>query len=196
VLNRDGSLQYSCRRFPTLGAGLFRNTYLGRLFPHNKYAQSYLMTEFDHKSVRKVDWLSGCAMFIRRSVLDKIGLLDERFFMYCEDVDICDRAWKAGFEVVYVPQAIVTHAIGHSSDKAFEKMNRAFHAALFELDKKRHPGFQPLRRPAVWAGLWLRASVRLWKHKAALARRRKIRSAEPAPAPEIRPARAPREERP
>jgi GT2 family glycosyltransferase len=197
VLNPDGSLQYSCRRFPTLGAGLFRNTYLGRLFPHNKYAQSYLMTDFDHKTVRNVDWVSGCAMFIRRSVLDKIGLLDERFFMYCEDVDICERVWKSGSDVVYVPSAVVTHAIGHSSDKAFERMNKAFHRALYELDKKRYPGFHPIRRPAVRAGLWLRASVRLWKHRAALAHhRKKMANSEPATASDFQPTNAPGKERP
>lgn len=165
VLNPNGTLQYSCRRFPTLGAGVFRNTYLGRLFPRNKYAQDYLMADFDHQSVRTVDWVSGCAMFIRRALIDDIGALDERFFMYCEDVDLCLRAGQAYAPVVYVPQALVTHAIGRSSDKAADRMIWEFHRAWFEFDKKRHPHASALRKAAVWGGLWLRANVRIAKRR-------------------------------
>lgn len=165
VLNPDGSLQFSCRRFPTLGAGVFRNTYLGRLFPRNKYAQDYLMTDFDHLSVRTVDWVSGCAMFIRRALLGRIGLLDERFFMYCEDVDFCLRAGQAQAPVVYMPQAVVTHAIGRSSDKDADRMIREFHHAWFEFDKKQHPRSPALRRIAVQSGLRLRAWVRIAKRR-------------------------------
>jgi len=170
VLNPNGTLQFSCRRFPTLGAGFFRNTYLGRLFPRNKYAQDYLMTDFDHLSVRTVDWVSGCAMFIRRVLIGEIGALDERFFMYCEDVDFCLRAGQAGFPVVYVPQAVVTHAIGRSSDKNADRMIWEFHRAWFEFDKKRHPQASALRKLAVRAGLWLRAWVRIAKRHAAARR--------------------------
>ncbi len=167
VLNPDGSVQYSCRRFPSLGAGFFRNTYLGRLFPNNSFARDYLMTNFDHASEMPVDWVSGCAMLIRRSAIEKIGTLDERFYMYCEDVDICQRAWDAGLEVVYVPDAVVTHAIGRSSDKNADKMIREFHRSWYEYDLKRHPKSSGLRRAAVYCGLWLRAAVRIAKRQAA-----------------------------
>ena len=71
VLNPDGTIQYSCRRFPTFAAGLFRNVYLGKLFPNNKPAADYLMQDFDHNSVREVDWVSGCAMLLRRELIEK-----------------------------------------------------------------------------------------------------------------------------
>ena len=61
VINPDGSIQYSCRRWPTFAAGMFRNVWLGRLFPGNKPASDYLMQDFDHASVLDVDWVSGCA---------------------------------------------------------------------------------------------------------------------------------------
>lgn len=173
VLNPDGSLQMSCRRFPTLGAGFFRNTYLGRWFPKNKYASDYLMADFDHAAERPVDWVSGCAMLLRREMLAQIGTLDERFYMYCEDVDLCRRAHDAGWEVVYVPDAVVTHAIGRSSDKNAERMIWEFHRSWFEYDKKHHPGAGPLRRAAVWAGLWLRAEVRVAKRRWAHRKREK-----------------------
>ncbi len=167
VLNPDGSVQYSCRRFPSLGAGFFRNTYLGRLFPYNRFARDYLMTDFNHASNLPVDWVSGCAMLIRRTAIDRIGALDERFYMYCEDVDICQRVWDAKREVVYVPEAVVTHAIGRSSDKNADQMIREFHRSWYEYDLKRHPKSSGLRRTAVYSGLWLRAAVRIAKRRAA-----------------------------
>ncbi|MES1227319.1 MAG: glycosyltransferase family 2 protein, partial [Armatimonadota bacterium] len=100
LLNPDGSLQYSCRKFPNPVAAAFRNTFLGRLFPNNRYTRDYLMTDWPHSLPREVDWLSGAAMFIRKEVVDNVGMLDEEMFMFCEDVDICKRAWGSGFKVV------------------------------------------------------------------------------------------------
>ena len=166
VLNSNGSIQFSCRRFPSLGAGFFRNTYLGRLFPHNKFARDYLMVGFNHASDIPVDWVSGCAMLIRRGLLEKIGALDERFYMYCEDVDLCQRAWEGGWQVVYAPQPVVTHAIGRSSDKNGDRMIIEFHRSWYEYDRKRHPKASLLRRAAIYSGLWLRAAVRIAKRRA------------------------------
>jgi len=174
VLNPDGTLQYSCRRFPSLGAGFFRNTYLGRLFPNNSFARDYLMTNFDHASDTAVDWVSGCAMLIRRETIHQIGALDERFYMYCEDVDICQRVWNSGQEVVYVPEAVVTHAIGRSSDKNADKMIVEFHRSWYEYDLKHHPKSSELRRAAVYSGLWLRAAVRIAKRQTAGRRARGV----------------------
>ena len=183
VLNSDGTLQFSCRRFPSLGAGFFRNTYLGRLFPNNKFARDYLMAEFDHAQSLAVDWVSGCAMFLRRDLITEIGDLDERFYMYCEDVDICQRTWNAGSEVVYVPDAVVTHAIGRSSDNNADKMIIEFHRSWYEYDLKRYPRSSWVRRAAVYAGLWLRAAVRIAKRHAAS--RRRARHSQTAAAQEV-----------
>lgn len=130
VLNNDGSLQFSARRFPTLRAGLFRNTFLGRLFPKNKYVAQYLMADWDHNEVRDVDWVSGAAMAIRREALEQIGPLDERFFMYCEDVDFCYRAHQNGWRVCYFPQSTVTHRIAAASDLAQVRMIYHFHRSM------------------------------------------------------------------
>lgn len=161
VLNPDGTLQYSCRKFPKIWAGFFRNTLLGRLAPNNRFAREYIMADFDHRKSGQVDWVSGCAMLIRRDLISMIGLLDERFYMYCEDVDICQRAWDIGQRVVFMPDATVTHAIGRSSDKNAEKMIIEFHRSWYEYDKKRHPNDNFIRRAVVYSGLWLRAAVRI-----------------------------------
>ena len=102
LLNPDGSLQMSCRRFPNPVAAAFRNTWLGRMFPNNRYVREYLMADFEHDQPREVDWVSGAALFIRREVIEKIGLLDDEFFMYCEDVDYCKGGGPASAHAVPV----------------------------------------------------------------------------------------------
>jgi GT2 family glycosyltransferase len=172
VLNPDGTLQYSCRRFPGLRAGFFRNTLLGRLFPKNQYTTQYLMGDVDHTKEHRVDWVSGCAMLVARQFIDQHGSLDDRFFMYCEDVDICKRAWNAGCEVWYCPDAYVTHRIGASSDKNAEPMIREFHRSWELYDQKHSPSASVFRRLAVKIGLWLRATVRIANRRRAERRRR------------------------
>ena len=173
VLNPDGTIQFSCRRFPTLAAGVFRNTVVGRFFPKNKYAASYLMADVDHSKPRQVGWVSGCSMVIRASLVKRIGMLDERFFMYCEDVDLCRRATDAGDEVWYSPDAVVVHKIGASSDKNAEKMIWEFHRSWELYVRKHYPGNHRLRFTLVKSGLWLRATVRIFnRRRAAWMRRR------------------------
>ncbi len=171
VLNPDGSIQFSCRRWPTFAAGLYRNVYLGRLFPNNRPASDYLMQDFDHASVREVDWLSGCALMIRRACLEQIGPLDaETFFMYCEDMDWSLRAHNAGWEVLYFPGALVTHAIGRSSDNAADRMIIEHSRSMWRFYRK-HPAFfrdrvPALLRPLVLPGIVARAAVRIARRRA------------------------------
>ena len=166
VLNPDGSLQFSCRRWPTPSAGLFRNVWVGRFFPGNRPAADYLMRDFDHASVRDVDWLSGCALFVTRKCIEAIGLLDgETFFFYCEDMDWCLRAHQAGFGVRYVPGSTVIHKIGGSSDRVADRMIMEHSRSMVRFWRK-HAAFFRGRVPA-WAGAlvvpWavLRAGVRI-----------------------------------
>jgi GT2 family glycosyltransferase len=164
VLNPDGTLQFSCRRFPTLGAGVFRNTLLGRLFPNNKYAKDYLMGDIDHDKERKVDWVSGCSMVLRGELIEKLGAFDEQFFMYCEDLDLCRRATDYGSNVWFFPEAVVTHKIGASSDKSAEKMIWEFHKSWLQYVDKHYPN-QPIRHYLVKCGLWLRAYIRIMNRR-------------------------------
>lgn len=170
VLNPDGSLQFSCRRWPTPAAGLFRNVYLGRLFPKNRAAADYLMRDYDHAHPADVDWLSGCALLARRTCVEKIGLLDgETFFFYCEDMDWCLRAQVAGWRVVYFPGAVVTHKIGASTDQIAEKMIVEHSRSMWRFWRK-HRAFFAGKVP-VWAGAlvlpWaiLRAGVRIVRRR-------------------------------
>lgn len=176
LLNPDGSLQMSCRRFPNPVAALFRNTPLGRLFPNNRFTREYLMADFQHDETREVDWLSGAAMIISETALKKLGGLDPGYFMYCEDVDICWRAWKERFKVVYVPQAVITHVIGRSTDKAPNRMIGRFHRSMFRFYRlhmipKAPLIFRPFLLAFAATALTMRASLFFMKNKIDVVRR-------------------------
>lgn len=118
IRDADGSVQLSCRRFPdwrTFVAGRF--SLLTRLLPGNSWSSDYLMTDFDHQSIHKVDWISGAAMAMSRRTFDRLRGFDERFFLYFEDVDICNRAEALGIGTYYFPEARVEHLIGGSSEQ-------------------------------------------------------------------------------
>lgn len=124
LLNEDGSIQESCRRFYTLGTLLLRRTFLGKIFPNSETVRRHLMQDFDHQSSRPVDWVLGGCILVRRSAMDRTGPMDERFFLYFEDVDWCYRMWQAGFEVQYTPDARFMHR--HRRDSAQGRFNKSF----------------------------------------------------------------------
>jgi len=160
ILNPDRTLQYSCRRFPRLTTGLFRKVPLGRLIPDNRWNREYLMSDWPHDTVREVDWVSGAVMCMRAEALAQVGLLDEGYYMYCEDVDWCYRARQAGWRIYYLPRAVVTHAIGRSSDQRPLRMVAEFHRSMGRFYWKHYAdAVFPLLRPLVQAGIWLRALI-------------------------------------
>jgi hypothetical protein len=177
ILNPDGSLQLSCRRFPNPVAALFRNTPIGKLFPNNRFTREYLMTDWPHDQSRTVDWVSGAAFLVTKSCIEKTGQFDTDYFMFCEDVDWCWRAWKSGFEVHYTPGSTITHAIGRSTDQAPNRMIGTFHRSMFRFYKKNMVPEQPLLvRPFALAfaaiALTMRASLFITKNKIDLIRRK------------------------
>jgi N-acetylglucosaminyl-diphospho-decaprenol L-rhamnosyltransferase len=105
----DGRLQESCRTFYTVRIFLLRRTFLGRLFPGARAIREHLMLDWDHESTREVDWAIGAALLARREAVDDVGLMDERFFMYFEDVDWCYRMHQRGWRVFYHPVSRMVH---------------------------------------------------------------------------------------
>ena len=141
LLNSDGSLQLSCRRFPSHLTSLFnRQSVLTRLFPGNPFSRRYLMTDWAHDRIEPVDWLSGACLVLRRDMVDRIGGMDEGFFMYIEDVDLCYRAHRAGYEVAYFPQVAVTHHIGKSSDTMPNRSILQWHRSMWRYYRKHMRG--------------------------------------------------------
>jgi len=118
LLDFDGSTQFSCYgAFYSPWLILCRRTFLGKTFLGKKSVNKFLMKDWDHKETRGVHWVMGSAMMTSAEAIKKIGLLDERFFMYFEDVDWCRRAWESGLRVVYYPEAKIYHYHGKGSAK-------------------------------------------------------------------------------
>ena len=110
----DGRLQASARRFPTLtqavGHGL-----LGLWMPDNRWTRAYRMRDEDPTAPKEVDWLSGCALALRREAFSEVGGFDPRYFMFVEDVDLAYRLRQHGWRVRFAPAAEVVHAVGAST---------------------------------------------------------------------------------
>ncbi|MBU1036935.1 glycosyltransferase family 2 protein [Patescibacteria group bacterium] len=116
LLNPDGTLQYSCSRFPDWRLPFYRRTFLARTKKGQKWVDYYLMKDWDHQSNQKVDWFYGACLMVRKEFIKEVGLLDERYFMYIEDLDWCRRFWQKNYEVWYVAEAEVIHY--HQRDSA------------------------------------------------------------------------------
>jgi len=149
VLNTDGSLQPSCRRFPTLGAIAGDELGLGRLFPHTRFAK-YRMSGWQHDKIRDVDQLMGSCLLLRRTMLEHIGLLDERFFLYFEEVDLCLRLRQTGWRAVFVAESTVTHLGGESTKTDPSNALGHRYRSLFAFYRKHYPAWQlPILRSFV-----------------------------------------------
>jgi GT2 family glycosyltransferase len=162
ILEADGELQLSARReISALSGFLGRTSLLTRLFPKSSLVKSQFpaVTEGSHPS--PVDWVSGACMAIRRETLAGIGLLDERFFMYFEDADLCRRARTAGWLVYYLPQVEIVHQTGASS-RSKPQAVWLLHKSAF-LYHRKHGVHGPLNvlSAAVLAGLTMRALAKL-----------------------------------
>lgn len=117
LLNDDGSIQRSARRYPTFRGALHRHTAFKSLGVFKGEYEKWLMKDFGQDEQKDVDQLMGAALMIRKSVLDEIGGMDERFFMYYEEVDLCYRVKQTGRRVVFLPQATITHLGGRSAEQ-------------------------------------------------------------------------------
>ncbi len=143
----DGTLQYSCRSFYTVSTLFLRRTLLGRLFPRARVLKKHLMTDYDHDLSRKVDWLIGACLMVRREAVRKVGKMDERFFLYFEDTDWCFRMHHHGWGVYYVPDSVMIHNYERSSAKSMFKKPFLLHLlSLFRYYEKWNVFFYFFRR--------------------------------------------------
>jgi N-acetylglucosaminyl-diphospho-decaprenol L-rhamnosyltransferase len=118
LLDPDGSLQPSCHPLPTPGREFWRLLFLERLWPR----ATYPMHRWDVTAPRRVEVIKGACLLLRRAALDQVGLLDESYFLYSEEVDLCHRLAQAGWELWWVPQATVVHHQAQSTRQAAERM--------------------------------------------------------------------------
>ena len=122
VLNLDLSYQVSARPFPSFRAEWIAAFYLRALGRLHSWFTSDSYSGWNGTTERQVDWLSGCFILVRGSLLKSLGGFDEQFFYYYEDMDLCRRIWQAGYPIMYTPNATITHLGGQSTKSRFPQL--------------------------------------------------------------------------
>lgn len=137
IINPDGSFSVDCRHsIPTPMIAFWKVTGLSKLFPKSKTFARYNLTYLDEDKTYPVPGISGCFMMIREEVLEKTGHFDERFFMYCEDIDLCHRINQSGSKIYYVPTSQIIHYKGESTKKNNIDYVVTFNRALYQFFEK------------------------------------------------------------
>ena len=137
VLLENGDLDKACKRtFPNVKNSFFRLFHI----PNKSKDDNYNLDNLPDDEVYEIDCLTGAFMFIRKDALDEIGFLDETFFMYGEDIDLCFRIKEAGWKIVYYGKSKITHLKGASSKKQKSKLIYEFYRAMYIYYKKHRAG--------------------------------------------------------
>lgn len=176
LLNTDGSIQRSCRAFPTFAGMLFELIGLSRLFPPGSafgaQFRHYKMLDWNHDDERQVDQPEGACLMIKREVLDQVGNLDEGYFMLFEEVDWCFRVKKAGWEIWFTPSAQIVHHYGQSIKQVKVPMILSSHRGLYRFWHKHYRGNRWWLDGFAYMGLMALAYVRIamYRLKAAASR--------------------------
>jgi GT2 family glycosyltransferase len=140
LLNPDGTVQSSRRRFPTLMTAFFESTWLQNISPQ-KLLHHYYMLDVGDGETAIVDWVKGACLLARREVYEQVGGLDEAYFMYSEELDWCRRIKDAGWNIVYLPTAQVVHHEGKSSEQAVTHRHINYQRAKLRYFRKYHGRF-------------------------------------------------------
>jgi len=160
----DGSLDLACRRsFPTPEIAMWRMLGLSKLFPKSRLFGRYNLTYLDEYLETEVDCVVGAFMLVRREVIAKVGLLDETFWMYGEDIDWAFRIKQAGWKILYYPAVTVLH-IKRAASRQNPRTKLEFQRASLIFYRKHYAAQTPrLMHWAVLAGLLVKGGRPLWK---------------------------------
>ncbi|HEX2788410.1 MAG TPA: glycosyltransferase [Ignavibacteria bacterium] len=154
----NGKLDSACKRsFPTPSVAIPRMLGLSRLFPNSKLFGKYNLTYLDENKTYEVDAICGAFMFIPKKVLDEVGLFDEDYFMYGEDLDLSYRINKAGYKIFYYPEVTTIHLKGESTKKTNLSYVNNFYGAMGIFVRKNFTGFSRLLSPVLRIGIFYRS---------------------------------------
>jgi GT2 family glycosyltransferase len=134
LLNADGTLQISCYPAPTLSRELWRLLHLDAFYPYG----SYWMQKWSTEGEREVESVQGACLLVRREVLQQVGVLDEDYFIYTEEIDLCYRIQRAGWHICWVPRAQVTHYGGQSTQQVAAEMFLQLYRSKLLYFRKHH----------------------------------------------------------
>ena len=167
LLLADGTLDKACRRgAPTPATALYHLLGLSRIYPHSARFARYNMTFLPVDETAEVDSTVGACQMMRGSALAKVGLMDEDFFMYGEDLDLNLRIQGAGYAVMYYPSVVVRHHKGTSTSKDSARMIQAFHAAMKIFHRKHYAAQTPaIVNAAIYAAVNLLCTYRLLRNR-------------------------------
>lgn len=163
LLSPEGAVERSCRGFPEPVALLSEAVGLARLFPRGRLG-AYRMRDWDHNSRREVDQPMASALAFRRAALQQVGLFDESFPLYFNDVDLCYRLKRQGWRIVFEPRAKVTHHHGHSTRQVRGRAVLESHRSLIRFYRKHYAGrvcwcLYAAVVGGAWLSMWPRAAV-------------------------------------
>jgi GT2 family glycosyltransferase len=164
LLNSDGSIQRSCRQFPSFLGMTYELLGLSRMFSHVQKFRQYKMLDWNHDDERQVDQPEGACLLVRRAVIEQVGKLDEGFFMLFEEVDWCYRIKQAGWEIWFTPGAKVVHHYGQSIKQVKAKMILSSHRGMYRYWRKHHRGRRWYLDAPAYAGLMGLAYARILSH--------------------------------
>jgi GT2 family glycosyltransferase len=161
VEDPGGTVQRSARRFPTMLTGLAgRSSLFTRLWPRNPLSRRDVLADATTTAPREVDWVAGSCMAVKTEAFRAVGGMDEQFFLYWEDADLCKRLKEAGWRTVYLPSAVVVHGVGRSRRHARVLSVRAFHRSAYLYFAKHRAGrFRFVSLPVARALLLCRMAV-------------------------------------
>lgn len=179
LVRQDGSLDRACRRgFPTPAVSFYHLIGLSKLWPRSPRFGRYNMTFLDVDAQADVDAVVGAFMLMRAEALEGAGLLDEAFFMYGEDIDLCYRIKQLGWRVVYYPQVKVLHVKGAASRKASRRAITAFYDAMRIFHNKHYRQSTPaVVNWLIAAGIASMRTLALWRDRWRSAERKHVASA-------------------
>jgi GT2 family glycosyltransferase len=135
----DGTWQPSRRRFPTVGGTIVRRTPLRRVRPPYEHQRAHYLLDERPDEPAQADWMLGAFLLLRRTMLEEIGGLDPGYRHYVEDIDLCYRAMRAGWERWYVPAAVVRHEYAAVIDRRFLSRHTLWHARGMARFVRKHP---------------------------------------------------------
>jgi N-acetylglucosaminyl-diphospho-decaprenol L-rhamnosyltransferase len=160
----NGDLDLACRRsFPTPEVIFYRVVQLGKLFPKSRRFGRYNLTYLDPDSLHEVDSVVGAFMLVRAAAISAVGLLDERFFMYGEDLDWAKRIKEAGWKIYYYPAVVVLHVKRASSDQEQSRSRFEFERANLLFYRKHYQATTPAWLNAlILLALAVRGGSKLW----------------------------------
>lgn len=159
LYTRNKTIQYSCRTFPRYIDLIFEVSALSTLFPSSRFFSRWKMKYFGHNEIAEVEQPMAAALMIKAGILKKMNFLDERFFMFFNDIDTCKQIYNLGYKIVFYPEATVYHKIGTSILKDRVRMIKAWNEDCLKYFRKN--GYNPILHSILFVGLKISGMLRI-----------------------------------